>query len=1398
MKVGAFGIVYTEELNMYFSINKEKLNSHGPLTGFRINDERRSSSFHRFGSAPLDPDDEHGMFLYPVVFLFLLTIISSTILRRWAICSTSSKALHCYTRSMVLVSTSSSCLADYFEKPFVRSSSSSLQDNRVLSVYTAESRISAFEEMERPNKKKKKEAASAKKPRERKVMKELRKSAEAPGQQTLNSFLQRTGRSSNDGDDSTIPSGTENVQRNEQQPPSVAAQAVVEEETRSRNDPDAAVQDNNSKQEEEVVDLTTVPEDLHDDGIPESQDAASHAEQVKEDYGESGISLMQQLRPLHAPVSQSRDERESRRPAIQGCMALVSPEQFESLCAIGRQAVPITVDDGSSHPYVVDAPRLMRGMGILEKTALAHAIYSDTTCQGTLFRKEEYPSLVSSSLGMFVCVEDVIEWMMENLDGFILEEVKEAFQQQQFGAFVRMLQNQNMLHMMKDIYSGYMRPTVKIVELKISISLFDLILHIKEPGVCRMYLLEDDHTAAPSHVPGLFCDSQDNIHLYWSQPWPLGVVDTGSKGERREPFSCSDVLVMSNGVIFSPVSGRVRYFNIQGRMMSTFNESGNQNVIAAADVVHAALYGISVEEVRRLRQDNEWETDHCPIFHMNHSVHCVRLATRSQNMQNRIFGRASKGRTTYFTEREAEKKYGEGITTPGNDPGQWIPAYLAHHSYTLRDLAEFCAENQEISISLQRVEGLWVQKDTSMLCRVRKDDYYFIMPEDCPLCERAAYPRIDTTIDGVSHPVRVHSILHDSIMRHTDPEYKRPLVQRLEDGQCHIMVVDHVNRDRNNQQSTTREENHRRKLAPRIGHLELISMSENTRRAIGTCVSIEIVDKSRDLQSDAECTGMVEIFGFLQENIANVSVEALRYWWENNFVHGNVADIIRQKEISIAMNNIQVVHHGRVDACKVVTLKCQVVQQLMSDHHGPSATWVFVYFGNEYQQTVRFTCGMSACKDLMYQHQPLGKDKVDVTDSAMQQLRPTGDCIRFYKCIARPLNKTPDNERTWLVNGHVPLSMILQEKYEEIANHYKRPCGHLQTYCDAAKEKIKECTGEINRVGGISLSRCREGIRSQLLRMYNEKVRIDQEQAGGSNEHTSKCRSCLMHAIQLMPAENAHKTFLWSLDGYEGKTSNSNGAILESMIQNIINYREEILAIWNEGQEGLEDDVWDMVTTLIHQPLGKDKVDVTDSAMEQLRPTGNCIRFYKCIARPLNKTPNNERTWLVNGHVPLSMILQEKYEEIANHYKRPCGHLQTYCDAAKEKIKECTGEINRVGGISLSRCREGIRSQLLRMYNEKVRIDQEQAGGSNEHMSKCRSCLMHAIQLMPAENAHKTFLWSLDGYEGKTSNSNGAILESMIQNIINYREEILAIWNEGQEGLEDDVWDMVTTLIVSG
>ena len=74
------------------------------------------------------------------------------------------------------------------------------------------------------------------KPRQPKAKRELKKVAEAPGQQTLNSFV-LTGGNSSGGGDSTIPSGTENVQRNEQQPPSVATQAVAEEETRSRNDP---------------------------------------------------------------------------------------------------------------------------------------------------------------------------------------------------------------------------------------------------------------------------------------------------------------------------------------------------------------------------------------------------------------------------------------------------------------------------------------------------------------------------------------------------------------------------------------------------------------------------------------------------------------------------------------------------------------------------------------------------------------------------------------------------------------------------------------------------------------------------------------------------------------------------------------------------------------------------------------------------------------------------------------------------------------------------------------------------------------------------------------------------------------------------------------------------------
>lgn len=129
-----------------------------------------------------------------------------------------------------------------------------------------------------------------------------------------------------------------------------------------------------------------------------------------------------------------------------------------------------------------------------------------------------------------------------------------------------------------------------------------------------------------------------------------------------------------------------------------------------------------------------------------------------------------------------------------------------------------------------------------------------------------------------------------------------------------------------------------------------------------------------------------------------------------------------------------------------------------------------------------------------------------------------------------------------------------------------------------------------------------------------------------------------------------------------------------------------------------------------------------------------------------------------------------------------------------------TGKRNRVGGRSFHNCREGLRSQLVGIYNAKKKPSNQQAGGSQsakEHTSKCRSCLIHAIQLMPTENSTNTFLWSLDGYGGKKSSKNGVILQSMIQNIINYREEILGIWNRERKD-DDDVWDMVTTLMVFG
>ena len=70
---------------------------------------------------------------------------------------------------------------------------------------------------------------------------------------------------------------------------------------------------------------------------------------------------------------------------------------------------------------------------------------------------------------------------------------------------------------------------------------FELILEVMQPGIRRVWLLEDGHAMASSHVPGLFRGTDDSIQLHWSTPWPLGLVEIDCKSSNESPFSSRHV-----------------------------------------------------------------------------------------------------------------------------------------------------------------------------------------------------------------------------------------------------------------------------------------------------------------------------------------------------------------------------------------------------------------------------------------------------------------------------------------------------------------------------------------------------------------------------------------------------------------------------------------------------------------------------------------------------------------------------------------------------------------------------------------------------------------------------------------------------------------------------------------
>jgi hypothetical protein len=905
-----------------------------------------------------------------------------------------------------------------------------------------------------------------------------------------------------------------------------------------------------------------------------------------------------------------------------GPLAVVTEEQFASMLRATRGALPDTVAPGPFLEYGKDFD-----VGLDERARLAYDVFRDVVGGDTgdamsfLTYENEYQWLVvrdrvvdvpmDDDDASGVTVSDMIEWFVKHR-GVDISALREKFRVHNYGEFIRLLRQHRHVEMMPDALSGLCRPVVGVRELMAKISLFELLLHIRDPGVSRTHLMRDRYTAVSSHVPALFRDVHGHVHLYWSTPWPLGLVELPGDAVLRAPFSGNDVLVLVNSMFFSASTGDLVHFNMQGRVTRTCGSTRSTVTVKAADLVHAGLHGMSVEQIGALCTENTWETDHCPIFHYQHSAHTVRLTTKAENAGNRFFdGERSVRRTTYLEEDKIRKIVGN-LSNPLCDRDSWYEGWVAHHSFGIANLAEMARKGQELSVPLVRVPGMWFHRYTSMMCRVTRSDsgdhsFRFAMPEDCALDARTAYPRINVRVNGTSKPVRVHLILYDSYQRYiTEGSYSaRPLVKRLEDGTYHVMVVDHVRPDKEPPEIAALRErmsihfNQALRMTARAERLELVSLKENIRRAISHRFHVQVSPG----ESELLCSGTSELFVFLADTIKDprVTYDGLRYWWENSCAGGHVAHAMKENRLTIRLNGSTVVDRGDASIEDVVSVKSALHDDRFVMHDDKDdrggKIWVFVYFGSHYPRVTRFVRGTSACKALIKEHVS-SKSHIDDCKTVFKQtLRLENPCVRVDACLFRPLNKTAEAERRWEDIGHVPLSTILQTtnsqlSMDKVVSHYavalaKKRSGRCHETTDtldacASKESVALVRGIPN--GRQSLA----GLRSQLLSMHRE-VNGDQwEEIKCKNaSHTQTCASCLIHAIRLLP-DGDDGGPIWSLEGYNREKSQhaQKAEKLETMIRHIRTCKGAILSAWDSDnlsgrRPGPNDATWTAIKNMI-------------------------------------------------------------------------------------------------------------------------------------------------------------------------------------------------------------------------
>jgi hypothetical protein len=405
-----------------------------------------------------------------------------------------------------------------------------------------------------------------------------------------------------------------------------------------------------------------------------------------------------------------------------------------------------------------------------------------------------------------------------------LEEALELMRKHVYGPFIRAVENAAdatgpVCRYLKDSVTRDWYAVVRVGP-GLEMGLLEVMLHLRDPGMCRRVVFPYGYATATTLVPGRFrvttaattaavtgttttgttgtttatTTTTTRVHLYWTSPGPTGLTvldgQVPPESETLSLFTRQHVFVLDNGMVLKPTQCSPLSMNAVGRFTAVFD--GSQTTVSAGDVVFAARVGVSVRELQQLLRPPGKPDVYMSVDHLYKDISLTlatgtRIATQSEQCRHRhIRSEGTEGGHMVWHTLSELVAYLVAIKDPSALALCGTTSLSASHSEIqgrlvglLEDDASFvqcvCAAlpkggGRDV-VPIVLTKNLSLHLGLSCLRRPARQSgaFEYCMPEHTMATERSTYPQVRVTFEDASYKSRnvlTHTILLDTFAAH--------------------------------------------------------------------------------------------------------------------------------------------------------------------------------------------------------------------------------------------------------------------------------------------------------------------------------------------------------------------------------------------------------------------------------------------------------------------------------------------------------------------------------------------------------------------------------------------------------------------------------------------------------